>query len=605
MANATIPPTGELRLNQVITTFGPGAMIDLPDCSVMVGGLENWRGHRRPIAEERLLTRLKDLLEVQELALFEPPIDDQSQPGKQIGVGVVLFPEWFLGTVDREYRTADGRTYRTRPLLPRDRLVEGKYLTEDRKKVPVVPIRFVQACVRGHISDVDWYLFVREEKTDRVGQLWLDEGGSGNDFSEIFIRCERTGKRRALSNALLGTTLGLCNGRQPWLGPRVWEPCKQPSRLLTRAASNAYFTQTLGVISIPDDQEKVRAAVDEVWNDYLQYDEDIDELRKDRRKERVRNALEGWSDDAVWAEITRRRSGQNGPQRGIKQAEIETLLQAPEGESDGSDIPDGDYFARSRRLDGLSPQLRDRLSRIVLVHRLREVRALVGFTRFEAALPGTDGDLDIGVERAELAREVSWLPAVENRGEGVFLAFSSSTIEKWLQRPGVVERGRQLMDGFDLWKARRSAQRSEFPGLPYLMLHSLAHLLITAVSLECGYSASSIRERVYAGESGYGILLFTGSTGSEGTLGGLVEVGRNIESHLTRALEIGRLCSNDPVCAQHHPPSLVEERLLHGAACHGCLLIAETSCERRNELLDRALVVPTVATPGAAFFERE
>ena len=135
------------------------------------------------------------------------------------------------------------------------------------------------------------------------------------------------------------------------------------------------------------------------------------------------------------------------------------------------------------------------------------------------------------------------------------------------------------------------------------MLHSLSHLLITAVALECGYSASAIRERVFAGEYGYGILLYTGAGGSEGTLGGLVDVGRDIESHLHRALELGRLCSNDPICAQHDPANPHEERFLHGSACHGCILIAETSCERRNESLDRALVLPTVSTPDAAFFD--
>jgi len=97
-------------------------------------------------------------------------------------------------------------------------------------------------------------------------------------------------------------------------------------------------------------------------------------------------------------------------------------------------------------------------------------------------------------------------------------------------------------------------------------------------------------------------LLHTGTSGSEGTLGGLVEVGRRIEYHLGKALEYGRLCSNDPVCAQHQPNDEQEDRLLHGAACHGCLLIAETSCERRNEMLDRALVINTVAGLGAEFF---
>jgi len=244
------------------------------------------------------------------------------------------------------------------------------------------------------------------------------------------------------------------------------------------------------------------------------------------------------------------------------------------------------------------------LDRIVLVHRLREVLALAGFTRFEPVMADIDGELSLEVRRAALARETTWLPAVENRGEGFFLSFRPDALQAWLRRPTVKNRGEQLKAGFDIWKDRhRAGDKLQFPGLPYVFLHSLSHLLITAVSLECGYSASSIRERIYAGESGFGILLYTGTPDAEGTLGGLVQVGRRIEHHLRAALEMGRLCSNDPVCAQHHPDNKQEERFLNGAACHGCLLIAEPSCERRSEFLDRALVVPTVESIGTEFFE--
>ena len=128
-----------------------------------------------------------------------------------------------------------------------------------------------------------------------------------------------------------------------------------------------------------------------------------------------------------------------------------------------------------------------------------------------------------------------------------------------------------------------------------------SHLLLTAVSLECGYPASSIRERVYAFDGGYGIMLYTGTPDAEGTLGDLVEAGTRIAAHLRAALELGRLCSNDPVCAQHDPQSPHEIRFLHGAACHGCVLVAETSCEQQNDFLDRSLVVPTVESLGAEF----
>ena len=124
------------------------------------------------------------------------------------------------------------------------------------------------------------------------------------------------------------------------------------------------------------------------------------------------------------------------------------------------------------------------------------------------------------------------------------------------------------------------------------------------MSLECGYPASSIRERIYSiGDVGYGALLYTGSPDAEGTLGGLIQTGRQIHNHIKHALAYGELCSNDPVCANHNPENPHERRFLHGAACHGCVLISETSCEQFNDYLDRSLVVPTLENAGVEFFK--
>jgi len=605
MIKRNVPPTGELRQSQVVTTFGPGAMVDLPDHAVLIGGLEMWVGDRPRIFEERLEALLRKELGVPELTLHAPPVDSGEPNASRTGIAAILFPVWFLGQIEAKWTDPDGREYRTRPLLPWDRLVKGGYLTEDRKIKPVVPVRFVQACVKGHISDIDWYGFVRKDyKTERTGALWFDEGGAGNDFAEIFVRDEKTGARRPLSDAAVkdSKVLGTCSGRQPWLGPRIFDRCTKPNRLLTRSASLAYFSQTIRVIALPNTNEELKAAVDQVWQDHLKYCESPADVRKERRRERVAPALEGFTDDKVWEEIQRRLSGATPVQKGIKQAEIETLLE--QKESVGEDKPEGDFFARTHPIGELPPEAEGKLDRLVLVHRLREVIAQIGFTRFEASMPKVDGELDLDIELAPIARDLTWLPAIQNRGEGVFLSFTPSAINDWLRRDAAVKtRKKQLVAGFDEWKRRKDLEGFNFAELPYIMLHSLAHLLITAVSLDCGYSASAIRERIYAGNGKYGILLYTGSSGSEGTLGGLVDVGKNIGRHLKRALELGRLCSNDPICAQHDPADPHEERFLHGAACHGCLLIAETSCERRNELLDRALVVPTVSTPGAAFFD--
>jgi hypothetical protein len=597
-------PHGQVRQSQVITTFGPGALMDLPNYAAIVGGLEFWQGTDRQIFEERLVSKLQTILDVPGLKLYAPPVDSGDPQAPKTGIAVWMFPEWFVAQREIE---GPGQV-RSRPLIHRETLVKNKYIGSDRKKHPVVPIRFVQACLNGHISDIDWYGFVHDYKADCRRQLFVDERGTGGDLSDITIRCE-CGKSRPLIVAAQNpkSALGFCKGWRPWLGNNSREQCggggdsgAQINRLLIRSASNAYFPQVLSVISIPEANARVRKALDEVWEDFLQYAESLSDLAKERKRAKVSAALEGLSDAIVYAEIERRRGGGAELTKSIKNAEIESLLSNPD--EMGEDILDGDFFARVLPMDGGGSGALAKVDRVVLVHRLREVVAQVGFTRFEAAMNEVDGELSLGVRRAPLAREISWLPAIENRGEGILIAFKKEAIKDWLMRPEVQKRGIQLMQGFQGWQQSHPGSKNNFPGLPYIMLHSLSHLLITAVSLECGYSASSIRERIYVGDEGYGILLHTGTPDSEGTLGGLVHVGRSIEKHLRNALELGRLCANDPVCAQHNPQDAHEERYLMGAACHGCLLIAETSCERFNQYLDRSLVVSNVGSLGTEFF---
>lgn len=138
-------------------------------------------------------------------------------------------------------------------------------------------------------------------------------------------------------------------------------------------------------------------------------------------------------------------------------------------------------------------------------------------------------------------------------------------------------------------------------GRPWLVLRP-----VSTVSLSAGYPASAIRERLYCssgdGAPRAGILLYTGAPGSEGSLGGLVQIGRDVLGHVVDALLSHQLCSNDPVCAAHKPDHALGTHR-EGAACHGCLFIAEPSCERMNRDLDRALVVPVVGSPdGLAYF---
>ncbi|MGA8352207.1 MAG: DUF1998 domain-containing protein [Isosphaeraceae bacterium] len=594
-------PHGQVRQSQVVTTFGPGSLFDLPNHSVIVGGLEYWtKGDE--IQEPRLVAKLKDLLQVDNLALYAPPPDsDDPVSPQKTGITSWQFPEWFI--TQGALATESGRSTRSRRLIPRSSLTKGKFIDHNKKPQPVVPVRFVRACRKGHIGDINWFDFVHRGDNGCRRDLWIDERGTSGDLSEVWVRCECKAERQMIESTKSELrALGRCDGWMPWLGPRIRELCDEQNRMLVRTASHAYFPQTMSVISLPDRDEAVAIAVAQVWEHYLQYVEDLDDLVKERkRKPPVAEALEGLSDEEAFAEIQRRKQNRTaGTDKSVKQAEFETLMACKE--EIGTDKPDGDFYARSFARQHWDHPWMKSVECIVLVHRLREVIATVGFTRFESSSPDVEGELEIGVTRAPLARDLSWLPAIENRGEGVFIQFKKDSIDRWLQKPAVKQRGQQLDAGFECWKKDHKNSNRQFCGTPYLLLHSLSHLLVTAVSLECGYPASSIRERIYAGSYGYGILLYTGSPDAEGTMGGLVQAGRQIARHLKSAIDLGRLCSNDPVCAQHAPENQHECRFLHGAACHGCLLIAETSCEQHNDFLDRALVISTVDSIGAEFF---
>ncbi len=330
----------------------------------------------------------------------------------------------------------------------------------------------------------------------------------------------------------------------------------------------------------------------------------VEMLADFRRNSDLNTVFEDFDDQDVLDEYRRQKGGQEHEDVPVKAAEFKVLNKGTEfiGEND----PRSKFYAETlhhRVWNSETHSFSALIDKVVLVHRLREVVALLGFTRFEAVTPDKDGELDLDVRRASLAEEIRWLPAIENRGEGVFLSFKIDKINRWLKRPGTEKRGQELLNGYRMWAEERRRSEEDFPGVPYIMLHSLSHMLMTAISLECGYPASALRERVYAGDGGYGILIYTGSSDSEGTLGGLIEAGRRLPRHMERALKDGVLCSNDPVCADHSPSDVLEGRELQGAACHGCLLIAETCCEQRNNFLDRALVVPTIATQNAAFFK--
>jgi hypothetical protein len=632
-------PIGEVRHGQLITTYGPGAMVDLPDRSVVVGGLNLWSYNRDDdsgfIDEARLVAKLRGLLNVGDLLLKRPPSEEGFANKFKSGSGIHSpeFPRWFVAQPKETippYVDAAGRKYRTRPLINKDRLEDRKYLWRSAagapQKLDVVPVRFVQCCANGHLSDIDWHRLAHGGSVSRCQEdLWLDEAGAGNDFNEIYVRCPQCGNRQALASTKDengASLLGRCRARRPWLGQFADESeCvdekgkSRYNRLLVRSASNAYFPEVVGAISIPEAEDPLRQLIIGNLSDFQPFttaEKLAMAIELEMLKPKLLIPLRSRDAQEVMAVVEAVRGGgkeaRSEKQPPLKQQEIKALY-AP-SHSLGSAEPESTFHAEIVPIDDKPAWFRSRFDRVLKVHRLREVMALIGFTRLEPIVKGVDGDPidqhNVGAIRAAInSKELDWVPAVENFGEGLFIGVNEAVLQEWSKRDGVVQHSSKHREACKLWNRDHGLKAEDFdwPGQTYLMLHSLAHLLITTAALECGYGASSIKERIYTFPGqGHGILLYTSGSGSEGTLGGLVSLTDRIDQLVEAALERGRLCSNDPFCSMHDPENNFEKRYSHGAACHGCLLIAETSCEQRNQFLDRAFVVSTLNQSEAAFF---
>lgn len=613
---APTKPDGQIRQSQVVTTFGPGAMVDLVDRAVVIGGLDHWAwrdGKWESLDDARLrkalLPRLKSLHPDLDLAQSDyfrkPPEGEMRDALPTVGVRALEFPKWFVCQgCQRLARAGD-----------QFELHKGRYrhACSSNRMSRAVPVRFVATCARGHLTDFPWRAFVHRDREGGIcdrPELRLEEGATG-DLTRILVRCTSCGSKQPMSTARL--PVYRCDGDRPWLGGRAAkEDCTEDLELLVRTASDAYFSQVVTALRLPPPREsqlEKRVREPKLW-DRIKNAKSVKslELYVDEQ-EVVEAGLRGLDLNEVFAAIESIRNARASEvERPLRTVEFERIVSAPE-EQPGNEPEEGVQFA-AFRVPAHRVDLPAGVRGLIVIPEMREIRVQVSFSRLDSISSNLQGEFDFEKAKHKPAPLMlpngnqKWLPAAEVRGEGIFVELDEQALQAWERRPAVVERTKLLL------RAHEADGRGEFPGARFFLLHTLSHLLLTAISLECGYAASAIRERIYSQAGAQpgmpamaAVLLGTGTTGSEGTLGGLVEEGRHLRHHLREAWDLGRLCSNDPVCAAHDPAHPSSERRSEGAACHGCLYIAECSCEWQNRYLDRALLVPTIGNaPEMAFF---
>lgn len=582
---------GSIRRSQVVTTYGPGAIADfrLPSGALLSGvmqGLEAWdcyalprnRGTNDPdlIREPRLEGKLG-------VQGFRPPPvgQDKVQNEKRERVlPVRRFPEWQSCPECHVLQPAGQWT----PSKSGDSLHCGACSS----KPAVLPVRFVTICAKGHLNDFPWDRWLSHDATCRRPQLRLLTKGAG--ISGLMLECEDCGSNRSMGEAFSpkGIPGTACTGGRPWLGD--FEPgCDAPPRITQRGASNVYFPIEESAISLPD------------WRSHF-----LERLGAHRPM------LEKLEDPVLLLGVIQAvvKPVWEGPESAEDIARMFTELREADQADQSADIRRAEYNmlctdttsldARSRDLlnicQSIPESLASWISWVSSVERLREVRALTGFTRLKAL---TDG----GPEPSPLSRQrKDWLPGIEVHGEGIFLALDNDSVSRWELDPDVQTHVAAISN---TWMEAKRADGQEPNGAPdnlsarFILVHTLAHALIARLSLDSGYSSSSLRERLYVGPVMAGLLIYTSTPSADGTMGGLSRQARpmRLQSLVLQALADHELCSADPLCAEGL--AAVGSSGSH-AACHSCAHLPETSCECFNSYLDRSLL----SSGESAFFSR-
>lgn len=629
-------PKGPIRRSQLIAPFGVGALSVTRDgTSVITCGLDHWYEREDQLQDTQTLDpaeftfeewRLQRVLCVDSFRLppdFRIKRANEQTPNSYLTVPFLRFPRWHFCP----------HCYRLRelPLTHRPREYCTECFAQRKKRVGVVQVPFVAMCEVGHLQDFPWREWVHSSAapTCELPMRLYATGGASLAAQIVECQCgdKRTlaqitaaeGDRRTTylsSNLASDRTPYLCHGMKPWLGTGATEPCSNHLRGSLRSASNLYFADIRTALYLPRKSDlapsKLVALLEQPpLSTLLRLLSGAGaEIKPSDLRSQHGQVLQPFADEQIAegvAIITGKKTvtqtdpamPEDDAETAFRRAEYATL-KAPRNEAQ--------LLTQQAILDEYDSAVIAPFARIMLVHRLRETRAFAGFTR---VLP--DNDQSIPQRKAMLrlpgCANDRWLPAYIVFGEGLLFEFDETQIREWETRDNVRQRIAEIDRRYQqLQQSRRGRLQTITPRL--ILLHTFAHLLINRLTFECGYSTAALRERLYVSSLERapmaGVLVYTAAGDAEGTLGGLVRMGKagNLEPVLRRALETAQWCSVDPVCMEVGRGGGQGPDSTNLAACHSCALIPETACEHFNRFLDRACVIGDIEDVGLGFFDR-
>ena len=594
-----IEPLGSVRRSQLVSGFGIGAIVDLEKGSFMPMGLEDWERATRFPSLRIGEPRLEGMLGVDHFRLG--PVKEDVPGTRQVrarsAAPAVRFPEWHeCPRCNRIGRLGD-------PFELADDGARLRCLACGGSGIYTSPVRFVLACRRGHIWDFPWAWWAHRDRPDGVcdtPSLYLGSYGRSASLSDLYVQCKACGTkelpvRKSLGDAFRDGALRdhSCSGFRPWLYDRE-DGCEESVHAMQRGASNVHFGVVCSALSIPPASEAVSLIIQEMR-------EVLDAVPEST----LPTLLEGLAP----------KHGVTAEQLLSAYRELRTIQAGSNTLTERqSRMEEYDALSESREdpvVSGVVPEFRNKVAeppgslvrwfdRVGAASRLREVRTLAGFSRIEpypVAADRVNRAIRNGMVSPLSKSPRNWLPAAEIRGEGVFFRFRTVTVDAWIDaNPALISRVEHLEARSKEIAEQRGLVRDYTITPRLLVVHSFAHAVIRQISVECGYSASALRERLYVSEGNdefpamNGVLIYTGSPDSEGSLGGLVRLAdpKLLEPIVRRTLDSANWCGSDPVCIETDISQSGER--VSGAACHCCLLLPETACEKFNRELDRAVL---------------
>ena len=564
---------GELRPNQIITTFGPGAIVDAVKDSVTVLDTNYWADKGKKIIDGRLASYLG-------VDCFYMP--RTSHTGD---IPVVTFPYMHVCS-----NLKCGRLFDARDNFQLDRYLKFG-VTCPNCQHNAYPARFITICENGHMDDFPWRWWVHKGNTTCNGEMRMYSTGNTSTLADMYVECS-CGAKRSMSGATQKENFeGLsCSGHHAFRPNVKNKKCDKTIIPSQRGASNVYFAVNRSAISIPPWINPLYNLIDEHLHD-------IELAKKLMGEDGVSKIYEMYFAAYTrqeFDEALARRLNNITEFKEIKQMEYNAITH----HSDPAYASNKKHFKAEE--DELPSYLKEYFSRIIRITRLREVRVLLGFTRVDAPDPDADADEQTNVVLLNKSKTERWLPAAEVHGEGIFIEFNKQTLEKWINN-NVKDISLKYEECYKEFCNTKGWKVNILRNAAYVLMHTFSHLMIKEMSMSSGYSSSAIRERIYFGEKMAGVLLYTGSADKEGSLGGLVELGyvSKLVSLMRDAFQEALLCTNDPECMNNMPAG----NNSNGAACHSCCMISETACENGNRMLDRGLVVPIVGRENEAYFK--